>query len=105
MESKLGFLSVDRTGPWSPHPASLSHVIALSWEHGMRGRVDLLFFDQDEELRSLYRTIPFPSSHGPRTRRPWRTGRPRRGRAAMLVGKDHRCAAVGYPNRTRYWVG
>lgn len=66
MESKLCFLSVDRTGPWSPHPASLSHVIALSWEYGMRGRVDLLFFVQDEEFRSLYRTIPFPSSHGPK---------------------------------------
>jgi len=89
MESRLCFLSVDRTGPWSPHPARVSHVIALGWEYGVYGRIGLLFFVQDEEFRSLYRTIPFPSSHGPKTRRLWRTGRPRRARATILVAKDH----------------
>ena len=60
------FRSVDRTGPWSPHPASLRHVITLSWEYGMHGRVGLLFFVQDEEFRAPYRTITFPSSHSPK---------------------------------------
>ena len=32
----------------------------------MHGRVGLLFFVQDEEFRTPYRTITFPSSHSPK---------------------------------------
>jgi hypothetical protein len=53
----------------------------------MHGRIALAFFVQDEEFQSLYRTIPFPSSHGPQTHRPSRPGRPPRALGAGLVAK------------------
>jgi hypothetical protein len=88
MESKFRFEPSEPCGIMVSTSCQLKprdHTRLGVWVHGIAS----LFFVQDEEFPSLYRTIPFPSSHGPQTRRPSRTGRPRRARAAGLVAKDH----------------